>query len=64
MPQSGSTDGCGQDWDDTLKEMEMHVRGKLELCSTWDGDWGLWGKKEAGFRNPHLDGWRIEGTDG
>lgn len=28
--------GCGQDWDDTLRGMEAHVRGKIVLCSRWD----------------------------
>lgn len=28
----------------------MHMMGKPELCSMWDGDQRLWGKKDAGFR--------------
>lgn len=28
--------GCGQGWDDTLRGMKAHVRGKIVLCSMWD----------------------------
>lgn len=28
--------GCGQDWDDTLRGMEAHVKGRIVLCSMWD----------------------------
>lgn len=36
----------------TLQGMETHVRGKLELCSMWDGKWGFGVRRiwDSGFR--------------
>lgn len=62
--------GCGQDWEDTFRGMEAHVRGKIVLCSMWGAVLGwsnlsspslfLFPKKcqaSPGWMDAYMNGW-------